>query len=189
MLDFQAERWLLEKDVPRQAGNNHPTGIPTGVFQTQDGHINIAATGEAIYKRFCAVMRREDWLTDERYNTPANRSANRAALNAEIDAITARKTSAEWIAAFNQAGVPAGHIYTIDEVFDDPQVKHLRMAAPVRHPELGAIELVAQPVKMSDAPFNVRSATPAHGEHTDEILAEAGYSTREITALRDAGAI
>ena len=189
MLDFQAERWLLEGDVPQQAGNNHPTGIPTGVFQTQDGHINIAATGDAIYKRFCAVMRREDWLTDERYNTPAKRSANRAALNAEIEAITAQKTSAEWIAAFNQAGVPAGYIYTIDEVFDDPQVKHLRMAAPVRHPELGAIELVAQPVKMSDAPFNVRSATPAHGEHTDEILGEAGYNTREITALRDAGAI
>ena len=189
MLDFQAERWLLDKDLPRQAGNNHPTGIPTGVFQTQDGHINIAATGEAIYRRFCAVMEREDWLADERYNTPARRSAHRDALNTEIEAITKTKTSAAWIAAFNAAGVPAGYIHAIDEVFADPQVKHLRMAAPAKHPELGDIELVAQPIKMSGAEFRVRSTTPALGEHTSEILAAAGYSAGEIDALRARGAL
>ena len=189
MLDFQAERWLLHKDVPGQAGNNHPTGIPTGVFQTKDGCINIAATGDAIYKRFCAVMQRPDWLTDARYNTPAKRSEHRDALNAEIETITKGKTSAAWIAAFNAAGVPAGHIYTIDQVFDDPQVRHLRMATPAQHPELGEIELVAQPVQMSGTPFTVRSPTPAHGEHTEEVLAEAGYSAAEIARLRDAGAV
>ena len=93
MLDFQAERWLLDKDVPQQAGNNHPTGIPTGVFKTTDGHINIAATGDAIYKRFCAAMGREDWLTDPRYDTPRNRSVNRDAMNVEIEAITRTRTS------------------------------------------------------------------------------------------------
>ena len=189
MLDFQAERWLLNNDVPGQAGNNHPTGIPTGVFQTQDGHINIAATGEAIYQRFCAVMQREDWLTDERYNTPARRSTHRDALNAEIEAITKTKTSAEWIAVFNEAGVPAGYIHAIDEVFADPQVKHLGMAAPAKHPELGDIELVAQPIKMSGAKFQVRATTPGLGEHTGEILTAAGYSAGEIEALRAAGAI
>lgn len=189
MLDFQAERWLLEKDVPAQAGNNHPTGIPTGVFQTQDGHINIAATGTAIYQRFCAVMQREDWLTDERYKTPALRSVHRDALNAEIEAITKTKSSAAWIAAFNDAGVPAGYIHAIDEVFADPQVRHLRMAAPANHPELGDIELVAQPIKMSGAEFHVRSTTPGLGEHTSEVLTAAGYSAEDIDELRTAGAI
>jgi len=189
MLDFQAERWLLNHEVPPQAGNNHPTAIPTGVFATRDGHINIAATGDAIYKRFCAVMGREDWLTDPRYDSPAKRSANRDAMNTEIEAITRTRTSGEWIAAFNEAGVPAGHIYSIDEVFDDPQVKHLRMAVPATHPKLGDIELVAQPIKLSDTPFEVRRPTPGLGEHTDEVLAEAGYSTAEIEALRAGGAV
>ncbi len=189
MLDFQAERWLLDGEVPSQAGNNHPTAIPTGVFATKDGHINIAATGDAIYKRFCAALDRHDWLTDERYRTPAQRSANRDAMNAEIEAITRTRTSGQWIAAFHEAGVPAGHIYAIDEVFADPQVRHLGMAAPATHPKLGDIQLVAQPIKLSAARFAVRSATPASGEHTDQVLAEAGYDAAEIKALRAAGAV
>ena len=189
MLDFQAERWLLHKEVPQQAGNNHPTGIPTGVFQTKDGHINIAATGDAIYKRFCAVMGREDWLTDPQFDSPRKRSVNRDAMNAQIEAITKTRSSNDWIAAFNEAGVPAGYIYSIDEVFADPQVRHLGMAAPAKHPKLGDIELVAQPIKLSAAEFTVRSATPELGEHTNEVLAEAGYETSEIAALRAAGAI
>ena len=189
MLDFQAERWLLDREVPGQAGNDHPTAIPTGVFETRDGHINIAATGDAIYERFCAVMERPDWMTDPAYATSAARSANRDAMNAEIAAITRTRSSREWIETFNAAGVPAGYIYSVDEVFDDPQVKHLGMAAPVRHPELGDIELVAQPVRMSDSEFAVRRPTPALGEHTREILAEVGYDEAAIDALAEAGAI
>ncbi|MYE83547.1 MAG: CoA transferase [Gammaproteobacteria bacterium] len=189
MLDFQAERWLLDGEVPGQAGNDHPTAIPTGVFETRDGHINIAATGDAIYERFCTVMGRPDWMTDPAYATSAARSANRDAMNAEIAAITRTRSSREWIETFNAAGVPAGYIYSVDEVFDDPQVKHLGMAVPVRHPELGDIELVAQPVRMSDSEFAVRRPTPALGEHTREILAEAGYDEAAIEALAEAGAI
>ena len=189
MLDFQAERWLLAKEVPPQSGNNHPTGIPTGVFRTKDGHINIAATGTAIYQRFCEVMGREDWLTDERFNTPPRRSKNRDEMNGQIEAITATKTSREWIEAFNEAAVPAGYIYSIDEVFQDPQVQHLGMAAPVAHPTLGNIELVAQPVHLSGAPSNIRTPTPDLGEHNDEVLSEAGYTPDEIHELRKTGAI
>ena len=184
MLDFQAERWLLDGEVAPQAGNNHPTGIPTGVFATADGHINIAATGAAIYERFCEVMQRPDWLTDERFRSPGVRSKNRDAMNAEIEAITVGRSSEAWIKAFNDAGVPAGYIYSIDEVFNDPQVKHLQMASPVHHPELGDINLVAQPVTLSDAPFRIRSATPKLGEHTDEVLSAIGYTDGEIEQFR-----
>ena len=184
MLDFQAERWLLDGEVAPQAGNNHPTGIPTGVFATADGHINIAATGATIYERFCEVMQRTDWLTDERFRSPGVRSKNRDAMNAEIEAITVGRSSEAWIKAFNDAGVPAGYIYSIDEVFNDPQVKHLQMASPVHHPELGDISLVAQPVTLSDAPFRIRSATPKLGEHTDEVLSAIGYSDGEIEQFR-----
>jgi crotonobetainyl-CoA:carnitine CoA-transferase CaiB-like acyl-CoA transferase len=189
MLDFQAARWLVNHDVPAQAGNNHPTGIPTGVFATSDGHINIAATGTAIYARFCEAMGRPDWQTDERYRSPGRRLRNRDALNAEIEAITRTQPSAHWIALFNAAGVPAGPIYSIDEVFADPQVQHLGMAAKVTHPTLGPIELVAQPIQLGDQPFRIRSATPELGEHTDAVLREAGYDDAEIRALREAGAI
>ena len=184
MLDFQAERWLLDEEVAPQAGNNHPTGIPTGVFATADGHINIAATGAAIYERFCEVMQRPDWLTDERFRSPQARSRNRDAMNAEIEAITIGRSSKAWIESFNEAGVPAGYIYSINEVFDDPQVKHLQMASPVHHPELGDISLVAQPVKLSEAPFRIRSATPELGEHTDEVLRAIGYSDGDIEQFR-----
>ena len=184
MLDFQAERWLLDEEVAPQAGNNHPTGIPTGVFATADGHINIAATGAAIYERFCEVMQRPDWLTDERFRSPQARSRNRDAMNAEIEAITIGRSSKAWIESFNEAGVPAGYIYSINEVFDDPQVKHLQMASPVHHPELGDISLVAQPVKLSETPFRIRSATPELGEHTDDVLRTIGYSDDDIEQFR-----
>lgn len=189
MLDFQAERWLMNGDVAPQAGNNHPTGIPTGVFQTSDGHINIAATGRAIFERFCSAMGREDWLSDDRFKSPGRRFHNRDTMNAEIETITRQRTSSEWITTFNEAGVPAGPINSIDQVFADPQVQHLGMAAPVHHPKLGDIELVSQAVKMHDTPFVVRRPTPDLGEHTDEILRAAGYAEAEITDLRNAGAI
>ena len=184
MLDFQAERWLLDEEVAPQAGNNHPTGIPTGVFATADGHINIAATGAAIYERFCEVMQRPDWLTDERFRSPQARSRNRDAMNAEIEAITIGRSSKAWIESFNDAGVPAGYIYSIKEVFEDPQVRHLQMASPVHHPELGDISLVAQPVKLSETPFRIRSATPELGEHTDDVLRTIGYSDDDIEQFR-----
>lgn len=184
MLDFQAARWLMDKDVPPQAGNNHPTSIPTGVFETKDGHINIAATGQVIWERFCKAMDAEDMMTDPRYATGAARSEHRDELNAEINRRTKEKDSATWIEYFNEAGVPAGEINSIDQVFADPQVEHLGMAESVHSDAIGDISLVAQAIKMSRTPSSLAVAPPERGEHTDEVLAGLGYSDDDIADMR-----
>ena len=183
MLDFQAARWLLEKEVPPQAGNNHPTSIPTGVFKTADGHINIASAGEAIWQRFCKAIEAPELLDDPRYADGAARSDNRDALNAAIDGHTQNYTSESLIALLNAAGVPCGPIYSVDQVFQDPQVRHLGMAQPVYHSELGDIELVGQPFTLSRHGNELRTATPSRGEHTAEVLGELGLTDDEIADL------
>ena len=137
MLDFQASRWLMSGEVPPQAGNNHPTGIPTGVFETKDGHINIAAAGDEIYGRLCGAIERPDLRTDPRFATARARSGNRDLLMETLMPVTRQKPSAEWIRLLNDAGVPCGPIYRVDEAFGDPQVKHLAMAQPVKSLALG----------------------------------------------------
>ena len=146
MLDFQAARWLIAKEVPKQAGNDHPTSIPTGVFKTTDGYINIATTGGAIWERFCQALGAEALMKKPDYASRQARSENRKALNAEIDTYTQHKTSAEWIEIFNKAGVPGGPIYTIDQVFADPQVKHLGIAQSVKKQDRSTLNVVGQPV-------------------------------------------
>jgi formyl-CoA transferase len=184
MLDFQAERWLLKGEVPRQAGNDHPTSIPTGVFPTADGHINIAATGQAMWARLCKALGAEHLLDDVEFQTDAVRSKNRVRLNKELAAITATRISVEWMRALNDAGVPCGPIYSIDQVFADEQVRHLGLAQTVSHPALGAIQLVGQPVHLSRTPSKLRTAAPEKGEHTDEILREFGYDDGAIADFR-----
>ena len=184
MLDFQAARWTIGKEVPEQAGNNHPTSIPTGVFQTADGYINIAAAGNEIYRRLCEALERPELAGDPRYATGKARSDNRDALNAEIEVITRGRTSADWIEALNKAGVPSGPIYKMNEVFDDPQVKHLGITRKVAHPVLGDVEVIGQAIELSRTPWSVRSATPEAGEHTDAVLTELGYSADDIAGLR-----
>jgi crotonobetainyl-CoA:carnitine CoA-transferase CaiB-like acyl-CoA transferase len=185
MLDFQAARWLIGHEVPGQAGNNHPTSIPTGVFPTKDGHINIAAAGDEIYARFCKALEAPELANDPAYATGEDRSKNRDRLNDAIAAITRTRTSAEWIDRLNTAGVPSGPIYRIDEMFNDPQVKHLNLTRRVQQTVLGELELVGQPVDLSRTPWSIRSASPEPGEHTDQILGEVGYGPEDIKSLRD----
>jgi crotonobetainyl-CoA:carnitine CoA-transferase CaiB-like acyl-CoA transferase len=189
MLDFQAARWLVDHDLPKQAGNNHPTSIPTGVFATSDGHINVAAAGQEIWRRFCRAIGHEELTRNPTYAEPPDRSNNRDALNAELAAILRRRSSTEWIELLNEAGVPCGPINTIDQVFADPQVRHLGLAQAVHSHERGDVELVGQPIIMSRTPSRIRTPPPLMGEHSDELLRELGYDDQAIAELRAAAVI
>ncbi|MGH7043327.1 MAG: CaiB/BaiF CoA transferase family protein [Acetobacteraceae bacterium] len=183
MLDFQAARWLIGHEVPGQAGNDHPTSIPTGVFETADGHINIAAAGNDIYARLCQAIGTPELIAEPAFATGAARSEHRVKLNAAIAAVTRTRPSAEWIDRLNAAGVPCGPIYKMNEVFADPQVRHLDITRHVPHPVLGDVEVVGQPIELSRTKWSVRSASPEPGADTDAILDALGYTRADIAGL------
>ena len=189
LLDFQAARWLMAGEVAGQMGNDHPTIAPMGVFPTADGHVNIAASTPAQFEHFCAVAERPDWPIDPRWSSSRRRTENRAALNEAIGAATREHPSAWWVDQLEAAGVPCGPILSIDEVFADPQVKHLRMAAPAEHPRLGATEMVDSPINLQGLETTIRSVAPLTAADTDEVLAELGYAPDEVAAMRAEGAI
>ena len=184
MLDFQATRWLIGKEVPSQAGNNHPTSIPTGAFKVKDGHINIASGGQHMWKRLCNVIDADELYDEERFSSPGRRSRNRDELTFELEKRLIKKTGAEWIETLNMAGVPSGPILSIDQVFADEQVQHLGLATQIEHPEIGSIEVLGSPVTLSRTPGGVRTPTPEKGEHSAEILSDLGLSAEEIRQLR-----
>jgi formyl-CoA transferase len=184
MLDFQAARWLMEKEVAGQAGNNHPTSIPTGVFKTSDGYINIATTGGRIWERCAEAIGAPELISNLDYATTSARLKNRDALNAEIERRTLHKSTEAWVKELNEAGVPCGPIYAIDQMFEDPQVKHLGIAQDVPNEENRHIRLVGQPVTLSRTPSRMVARPPEFGEQTEDVLAEFGFSADEIAALK-----
>lgn len=188
LTDFQAARWLVSHEVPEQAGNNHPTAIPTGVFKTADGHINIAASGQ-LFDRLCHAIGTPELIANPDYADYKLRSKHRDALHAVIGERIAKRTSADWIETLNKAGVPCGPIYSFDQVFADPQVQQIGMAQPAEHPTLGHIELVAQGVSLSGATPKVRRTAPECGENTREILNEFGYDAATIDDLQRRGVV
>jgi len=187
MLDFQTSRWTIDGEVPGQAGNFHPTSIPTGVYRTSDGFINIAVFGGKIWERFCEAMGAPEWITDERSRTKGNRSVHRDWLNAEIDKRLAANTSDYWIEKLNREGVACGRINDLKQVFEEPQVKHLGILRKVTSPRLGEQVLMGQPVTLTRTPATIARAAPKRGEHTDEILAELGYDGAALAQLKTAG--
>jgi formyl-CoA transferase len=189
MLDFQAARWLIKGEVAKQAGNDHPTSIPTGVFKTADGYINIATTGHKMWERLCKAIGATALMERAEYATGALRSKNRAALNVELGAVTEKRTSADWVDRLNKAGVPCGPILSIDQVFADPQVKHLGIAQTVKTKDKKAVTLVGQPISLSRTPSRLVVGSPGLGQHTDQVLKEFGFTAKEVAALRKAEAI
>ena len=179
----------MEKEVPPQVGNDHPTSMPTSAYKTKDGHLNVAASGEGMWVSLCKAIGREDMLASPEFKGGKKRAENRAKLNSILNESLARKTSAEWIEILNKAGIPCGPIYKIDEMFADPQVKHLGIATPVEHPKLGRQEILANAAVLSRTPARVVAATPEIGQNTDEVLQELGYNAGEIKKLHEGGVV
>ena len=184
MLDFQAARWLSEKQIAGQAGNNHPTSVPTGVFKTSDGSINLAVAGETIWKRFVEAIDKKEWLQMEEFQDAKNRLKNRDYLNKLIEEVTVSKTSNEWVEMLEKVGVPCGPINSIDKVFDDPQVKHLGIAQPIETIPFGDTELVGQPFNLSRSPSSMKQRPPEKGEHNEDVLLDLGFSINELNDLK-----
>jgi crotonobetainyl-CoA:carnitine CoA-transferase CaiB-like acyl-CoA transferase len=188
MLDFQATRWLMDNEVPPQAGNDHPTSIPTGVFKTSDGYINIAVAGQKMWEKFAALFN-DDGFRSPDFADGKGRSKNRKALNALIEKHTSTRTSAYWIEMLNANGCPAGEINSIDQVFGLEQVRHLGLAQPMRSQERGDTEVLGQPILMSRSRAAVKVPPPTLGQHTDEVLAEIGYEPDAVARLKRDGAV
>jgi formyl-CoA transferase len=189
LLDFQAARWLMAGETPGQMGNDHPTIAPMGVFPTADGHVNIAASSPAQFERFCEAIERPGWPSDPRWSSSRRRSQNRASINAAIAEVTREKPSDYWVERLEAAGIPCGPILSVDQVFADTQVRHLRMAAPAEHPRLGATHMVDSPLNLEGLETSIRTVAPLAAADTDAVLAEVGYGPDEIAAMRRAGAI
>ena len=189
MLDFQAARYLMAGEVAGQAGNDHPTGIPTGVFPASDGLINIAASSGRMFTRFCETLGKPEWKDKPEWNSQQKRSKARTAINAAIADITQHKPTAHWVEVMEAAGVPCGPINTIDKTFADPQVQHLGIAQAVHSEKLGDIKLVSSPISMVGTSKKIRRATQDPGCDSAEILASVGYNKEQLADLRAKGVI
>ena len=185
MLDFQASRWLCDNNVAGQAGNNHPTSVPTGVFKTSDGSINLAVAGETIWRRFAEAVDKKDWLEMEEFKDAKNRLKNRDYLNSLIEELTVTKSSNEWVEKLEKVGVPCGPINSIDKVFEDPQVKHLGIAQSVDTIPFGETELVGQPFNLSRTPSSLKQRPPEKGEQNSDVLSELGFSDKELNDFKN----
>ncbi len=187
MMDFQTSRWLIDKEIPTQAGNYHPTSIPTGEYKARDGYMNIAVFGSKIWERFCDILGAPEWVTDERYKDKMGRSINRDSINDEINRRLASQDRAYWVERFNAGGVACGLINDVKGVFDEEQIQHLGMVKEVVSDHHGPQRLVGQPVQLERTPSTIARAAPKRGEHSEEILREIGLDSAELVGLKAKG--
>jgi crotonobetainyl-CoA:carnitine CoA-transferase CaiB-like acyl-CoA transferase len=184
VLTWGAGRYFENGNVPGPAGQHHPLSSPYGRFRARDGYLNIAAASDSQWQRLVGALGREAWLHDERFATPLERLRHRDALSSEIDAALAGEDVAHWVEVLNDAGVPAGPVLDVAQVFADPQVLAREMLVELEHPEVGTFRTTGLPVKLSRSPGAITRRPPLHGEHTEEVLSEAGLSELEIARLR-----
>ena len=189
MMDFQAARYLIEGDVPVQEGNDHPTSAPMGLFKAADGWINIGVSGEGQWSQFCRAVGRPDWLERPEFRLNDDRLRNRQAVNDAVQERFRTQPVNHWVGVLNEAGIPAGPVYDVPSMFEDEQVRHLGVAGTVTTSSGEEIRMITQPVKLGRTPASLASAAPPIGQHTDEILREAGYDDEAIAALRQVGAV
>jgi len=189
LMDFQATRWTMDKKVPPQEGNNHPTNTPMGLFATADGFLNLAATSNKNFQKFCRLIDREKMASDPRFASSTLRGRNREALNELITSALRAKTSRQWSDIMVAEGMTCGPVYNVREVFADSQVEELRIKRAVTHSRLGEIDLIAQPCEITGFDRAIRTATPDLGEHNDEILRSLGYDEEAIEKLKAARVI
>ena len=189
MLSFQAVRYLNGAGAPPPAGNHHPLNAPYGVFRARDGYLTIGATGEKRWRKLCEVLGAEEWLDDPRFKTNGDRYRNRELLAELISERLQARTIDEWESILNEAGIPCGPIYGIDQAMEHPQVRHRQMVVELPHPAMGTVRLLGLPVKLSETPGAIRLAPPLLGQHTDEVLREIGVTGDELRRLRERGVI
>jgi crotonobetainyl-CoA:carnitine CoA-transferase CaiB-like acyl-CoA transferase len=189
LCDFQAAKYLVDRVVPPQAGNDHPYSTPMGVMKTRDGYINIGSGGDGQWRSLCSAIKMEGLANHPDYATMETRFKNRQALTQLLSPVFESESSAELLAKLEAHDVPAGPIYRMDEVFADPQVRHLGIAQKVNHAELGDIELVGEPITLSRTPAAIAVPLPDKGADSGDVLAEAGFSAEEVAELRSSGVI
>lgn len=189
LMDFQAARYLNDGDVPTQAGNDHPTSSPMGLFQARDGVFNLGASGEGNWLRLCECLQTPHLKTAPDYANEKLRVANRRALNEALAQIFRTQSVSHWVELLNRAGVPAGPVYSIPEVFEDPQVSHLGVAQEIDTADGRTYRLISQPITLERTPARIASPAPGWGEHTAEMLAEIGYEPSDIARLQAGEAV
>lgn len=189
MLDFQAVRWLVDGEVPASVGNDHPTIMPAGVFDTSDGQINIQVSGGKMWQSLCDVLGQSALAEQSEFSSEQQRHINRAALKQQIEHLTRRFSTAELIVLLNDAGVPSGPVNNIKETFSDPQVKDLDMVTAIDHPRLGGFDQIRSPINLSGLRRNNNEAAPELGADTDAILAEIGMNAQDIKELHEQGVV
>lgn len=189
MMDFQAARYLNEGDIPTQAGNDHPLSSPMGLYSAMDGQFNLGASGEGNWIRLCKALAHEEWLSEPDFETEKKRVEHREQLNELLHDVFSTQTVQHWVLLLNDAGIPAGPVYSVPETFADPQVKHLGVAKTLTAWQGGERRYVTQPLTLSRTPADIVRSAPGWGEHTEEILSALGYSNENIQTLKDSGAV
>lgn len=189
MMDFQVARFLNDDTLPVQVGNDHPTSSPMGLFEGSDGVFNLGASGEGNWIRLCELMDRPEWATDPEFATEDLRVRHRARLNAALADDFIERPVQDWVRLFNDGGVPAGPVYSVPEVFEDEQVRHLGVTQTLETGFGKPMHYINQPVVLERTPAKVVAPAPGWGEHTDEVLCEIGYGAEEIRRFHDDGVV
>jgi crotonobetainyl-CoA:carnitine CoA-transferase CaiB-like acyl-CoA transferase len=177
-----AELWATGR-VPEALGSAHRLTAPYQALRTRDGHITVGGNNERLWQKLCEAVGRPDLVEDPRFANNDERMAHRPELVAKLESALAARGTDAWVAALSEAGVPCGPIHDYRQVFEDEHTRAREMEVRLEHPVEGEIRALGIPVKMSDTPGSIRHAAPLLGEHTAEVLVEAGFTAEEVKAL------